>query len=223
MKYELLIRSRAFCDETIEQKHTRFMAGLRSIPPPWGLEGKEVPAPPDPGEDLIADVQLGRFFGNGIPGEIVYQYRHHGFRDEGADDDYFALKFNPEKLDYERLVHVALPIYLSSFSAYRGQIGNVEFGDKDWDAGERDVDYRHGVFRIYPVSFFDRQLCVRAFGLQPEAIISRLEGKVEKVELYNDGVLIVSSSRPLPLEAADQVSRDVWAALGARSPTPSLA
>ena len=92
----------------------------------------------------------------------------------------------------------------------------------DWEAGDREVDYRHGVFRIHPVSFFDRQLCVRALGLQPEAVISRLAGKVEKAELYYDGVLIVSSSRPLPLEAADQVNRDVWAALGARSPTPSL-
>jgi hypothetical protein len=222
MKYELLIRSRALREESIGQKHSRFIAALQQVEPPWGLKGKGAPAAPDPGDDLIADVELGRFFGNGIHGELIYQYRRE-FRDEGAADDYFALKFNPEKLDYKELVLVAYPAYLSSFSAYRGQIGNAEFGLKDWDAGDRDVDYRHGVFRIYPVCFFDRQLCVRAFGLQPEAIIPRLEDKVEKVELYNDGVLIVSSSRPLPLEAADQVSRDVWAALGARSPTPSLA
>ena len=92
----------------------------------------------------------------------------------------------------------------------------------DWDAGDRNVDYRHGVFRIHPVSFFDRQLCERAFGIQPETVASRLTGKVERVGLHEDGVLIVASSRALPLPAADQVSRDVWAALGGRSPTPSL-
>ena len=73
MKYELLIRSRARRDETIEQKHARFVAGLRAIAPPWGLAGKATPPPPEPGEDLIADMLLSRYFGNGIRGEVVYQ------------------------------------------------------------------------------------------------------------------------------------------------------
>lgn len=205
MKYEVLLRSRALRDESIPAKHERLLAGLRQIAPPWGLGDAAGPPAPDPGSELIAQVKLTPFLGKGIRGEVVYQFRRD-FRDEGSADDFLSLTFNPEKVDYAAFVDGAFPKYLSALDAYRGELGDAEFTHLDFDAA-RKVDFRRGVFRIHPVSYYDKQLCLRAFELEPDEIVARLVDRCERVTRHGDGVLVVLSTKPLSLADADQETR----------------
>jgi hypothetical protein len=72
-----------------------------------------------------------------------------------------------------------------------------------------DVDGRDGVYRVGPVSFFDRQLCVRAFGLSPEAVVQALQEKAERVGLVADGVLIVLTTRLIDRRELELLSDSV--------------
>lgn len=207
MKYELLLRSRASREESIPAKHERLLAGMREIAPPWGLGGTTGPSAPDPGGELIAQARLTPFLGRGIRGEVVYQFRRD-FRDEGSADDFLSLTFNPEKVNYAAFVDEALPKYLSAFDAYRGELGDAKFTHLDFDAA-RKVDFRHGVFRVYPVSYYDKQLCLRAFELEPDEIVARLADTCERVTRHGDGVLVVVSTKPLSLTEADQGTRAI--------------
>jgi hypothetical protein len=187
------------------------LEGLRAIPKPWGLAGEPGPKAPDPGRELIASVSLTGHLGKGIRGEVVYQFRRP-FRDEGAADDFLSLSFNPERVLYQVLADHVFDQYVTTFGAYRGEVGDVAFTHKDCDAA-RNVDFRNGVFRINPISFFDPLLCRRAFRLEPEDVASRLMGLCERVSLENDGVLIVATRQALKYEDADRLSRQLMDAV----------
>jgi hypothetical protein len=206
MKYELMIRSRAVKTDPIAAKHTRFFAELSKIPAPWGIAGAPAPEPPDPGRDLGAGVGISKLLGKGISGRVYYVLRRD-FEDLGMHDDFLDMSFNPTKVDYKRLVQDELPKIISAFGAYFAELGDAEFVHIDFDA-ERQAgmgDTRFGVYRIRPVSFFDKTLCERAFGISPGEIARRLEGSVEQVSLLNDGVYIIGSSEPLGIEDADKL------------------
>lgn len=206
MKYELIVRSRAQKSESIAQKHARFFSELSKIPQPWGIGGSAFPEPPDPGRNLGAGTSISKLLGKGISGRVYYVYRRD-FEDLGMHDDFCDMSFNPERVDYKQLVCEVLPRLILAFHAYFAQVGDTEFGHMDFDA-ERTAgmgDTRFGVFRIRPVSFFDKILCQRAFGLQPDEIAKRLESHVEKVTLLEGGVYILGSSQPLRIEEADKL------------------
>jgi len=206
MRYELDIRARARTEETIEHKHDTFMKGLTAIPQPWGLGGRQAPPAPDPGSELSAGLSLKKFLGKGVySANVCYEYRRE-FRDEGSDDDLIAIDLNPRKADYRSLVLDVFPAYVRAFGAYLGEIGDVEFTHVDFDKeGELKLNCRNDVYRIRPVSFFDAELCRRAFGLAPTDIVVKLQGKVERVSSICNGVYIVGSAEPLEFEDADRL------------------
>ena len=59
---------------------------------------------------------------------------------------------------------------------------------------EIDADGRDSVFRINPVNFFDQQLCRRAFQLDAQQVVSRLQEHVEEASFFEDGAFIVVTS-----------------------------
>lgn len=65
------------------------------------------------------------------------------------------------------------------------------------DATKKDVNGRDGVFRINAANYFDKELCIRAFGKSPQQIINCLKGHVEEVSELGEGVLIILSYTPL--------------------------
>ena len=106
---------------------------------------------------------------------------------------------------------MALPKIISSFDAYFAELGDAEFVHIDFDAQRQAGfgDSRFGVYRIRPVSFFDKILCDRAFGMTPEEIVGRLEGKVEQATVLKNGVYIVANSEPMELDEADKLCREL--------------
>ena len=198
MNFRLMMRSRP--DGPIPAKHERFLSCLAELKSDWGLIGTTWPDAKDPGTLPMQQVKLSKCFTKGIKANVSYQNRKY-VRDEGQFDDYFTLEFDPKQVDYLLLVKYVFQVYLDAFGAYRGQIGDEAFIYLDFEAS-RHVDLRHGVFRVLPVSFFDRELCVRSYGLEPGHIANRVTPWVESVSLRSDGILIVGTSQVISFEEA---------------------
>jgi len=212
VKYIFEIRSRAVESEPIAQKHTAFLAGLRDLPAPWAVTGS-VPAP-DPGRELVAVLKVSKFLGPGIRGNLVYQFRRP-FRDEGSEDDWINISFNPEKLDYATLVRDVFLKYVVAFRGYYAEILDEEFIFKDYEVHRTlKLNQRRDVFRIAPVTFIDDELCRRAFGFGPDEVVSRLQGHAESVTRTVNGVFIVLTSKVLSFDEADTLTRNARALLG---------
>ena len=122
-------------------------------------------------------------------------------------DDFFDMAFNPKKVDYEQLVIRVLPRLIIAFDAYYAELGDREFVYMDFDAARAAGlgDTRHGIYRVYPVSYFDNVLCQRAFGISAGDVVTRLTGCAERAELVNGGAYVIGSSKPLELEEADKL------------------
>jgi len=235
MKYQMMIRSRPNLDESIPDKHNGFMAALAKIKEGWGLAVKERPRLKDKKlwSEFGTSVSLKGFLGTGVKGEVRYMRREtiafyiekfgEKYADEGINDDYFTLTFDPHKVNYHALVQTALPQYLVAFVPYEGNICDEEFGHLDFDEW-RKLPTRGGVYRISPVSFWDGELCRRAFNLTPQQVEKKVTGRVEKVSLLCDGILIVASSKILNLKDADDINRRLKPLLtGTSVPPPTEA
>lgn len=211
MKYQMMMRSRPTPAQTIEEKHLQFMQALSEVST-FGLTHRKWPKAPDSGRELSANVNLTRYLQEEFKGYVSYKYRGEYLSEPANDaalyDDYFVLEFNPKKINYDFFALNVFPQYIERFNSYLGFIMNHEFTHIDFDTA-RTIDFRHGVYRIHPLNFFDEQLCNRAFGLSPEEIQNRLKNKVEKVVLIQNGVLIIVSSEILPLEEEDKINEDL--------------
>lgn len=208
MKYELMLRSRAIPHESYEAKHERFFARLCEMPHPWGIAGQEPPPAPSCGRDIGAGVTFSKLLGKGIRAQVMYWYRHPGLSEDVAmNDDFVDMSFNPEKIAYEQFVHEALPAYIEAFDGYIAEVKDDGFFDDDFPKKrELRIDERRSLYRVHPVSFYDRLLCQRAFGQSPEQIAERLTRRIEDIRLFHDGVYLIGSSRSLPLAEADKLS-----------------
>jgi len=139
---------------------------------------------------------------DGVTAVADYGMRYPSMPDMAMYDDSIVLKFDPEKLDYREFVHESMPAMIGHFSSYRADLHlNLDLAGSDFDRANKayireriDMDYRRVVLRINPVNYFDRGLCERAFNTTPEAIMEALAGQVERVEMLEDGVLIVVTS-----------------------------
>lgn len=211
MKYDLMIRSRGNPEKPYEEKHERFFARLRELPGPWGMMGQESPSAPSCGREIAADSPLGKLLGKGIRGFAYYRYRYPGLgEDISMNDDFVTLTFNPEKVDYQSLICQALPAYIEAFDGYLAEIRDDGLFDDDFEAKRKlKTEDRETVYRVHPISYFDRLLCRRAFDRTPEQVAAHLSGKIEEVRLLHDGVYLIGSSRPLPLAEADKLSWDM--------------
>jgi hypothetical protein len=111
---------------------------------------------------------------------------------------------------------------VTAFNAYRGTIflnNTLVIDDRQeivrlYRETGKDVNGRDGVYRINTVNYFDRELCRRAFNLSPEEIAHRLEGKVERVSLLLDGVLLIVTSELLDRTELEKVDAMVRGYLG---------
>jgi hypothetical protein len=75
------------------------------------------------------------------------------------------------------------------------------------EATKKDVNGRDGVFRIHAASYFDRELCFRAFGKSPKQIVDCLSHHVERVSEFDDGVLMVIRYSPMSANELTEASQ----------------
>jgi hypothetical protein len=215
MKYNLMVRSWAKSGETIARKHKAIFDTLAELPPPWGLQGNAPPEIPDPGADLGCGVTISKLLGKGISGRVYYDYRRtfSGIESsEASFADFLDMSFNPIKVDFKQLVVDVLPKLIVAFDAYIAHIGDDKFVDLDFDAKRQypwEGDRRLLVYRITPVCYMDSSICRLNFNLTPEQIAERLEGHVERVCLIHNGIYVVVTSDPLPVEQADVLCHEI--------------
>ncbi|HJY76379.1 MAG TPA: hypothetical protein VKE95_07085 [Burkholderiales bacterium] len=219
--YELDLRHRARVNESIPERHDRFMGAMARFAPPWGLKGLDIPPARDvkPGE-LSTLVKFRGLAPKGEMSYVKYPLRSEKYlRDNAQYDDQVIIVFK-SVVPAERLRELfdeVLPAYIEAFGCYRATVYDSDIRMTDWKrvvelcaSTGKDVDGRDGAYRIHPASFWDRELCRRAFGLAPENIVERLQGKAEKVSQLDDGVLLVSNSKiPLPPEEYEKLNARV--------------
>lgn len=90
---------------------------------------------------------------------------------------------------------MVLPKLVTAFEAYVAEISVRECTTHEFEAWRSFVakrqeqeGQRYPVFRIPPVCFYSRTICLQTFGLMPEAIAEQLEGKVDRL---NGSIIIV--------------------------------
>jgi hypothetical protein len=129
-------------------------------------------------------------------------------KDNSSDDDHMQVEFNPLKVDFKELVNHIFKRYIDFFGAYTASIFNEELIYVDFEKS-RNKNLRETIYRFYPVSFLDEELCMRALKLTPKQVSQRLGGHVESVELFGNGVIIIGSSKPLTAQESDEIDSEI--------------
>lgn len=220
--YEITFRHRADPNESVASRHATLIKALNEFPPPWGYHPNQAPGVTVNTAELVSVLQLKELSSRGLRSYISYPLRSRDYlRDDAQFDDVLVIEFKPAEADLSYFVETVLPRYIEAFDCYRATVANRAVAREDWstiveqvNATGKDVNGRDGVYRINEINFFDRELCRRSFGLKPEQITERLQGQVERVSLFRDGVLLVCSSTLLSSEDLDKVGDEIMKALG---------
>lgn len=163
----------------------------------------------------------------------TYAFRGPGYEyaDVAALDEIilYGFRSSNKAVDYPSVLRNGVASVAEAFGAYRVK---VTYGMYSMDyqdgvgregptladlkaAGVKDVDGRKNIMTMYPAQFWDARLCSDALGFGPEEVFSRLEGKVDKVELTASGVYILLSDKvDLSYEEYLEFNRHAKALLG---------
>lgn len=221
------LRARPNLDRSAEDLHRQIVAGLELIPRPWGLtDAASSPAT----EDLVTIFPL-TFQTQPAPVEILESHLSYALRsaaylrDAAQYDDQLVLRFVPAPNASLGTLGEWVARSAQIMGAYRGAlVVDEELAADDWEAcirlgreSGRDIDGRDSVFRIWPVSFWDTELCRRAWGLSPEHVATVLAPLVQESRLIADGVLVIASDRIPSRDEVIATSDRLQAALTAAS------
>ena len=211
--YKLEFRHRPECSESIQEKHSRFLAQLAGLGAPWSL-GNTIELP-DIEDELVVSVSLDKLLPSGVKGRNSYALRNPKYLEDDAQfDDALFIEFAGGKVDCLDLIKRVFPQYIKAFGAYRAALHDWSVTRSDWpmvvaacEATKKDVNGRDGVFRIHAANYFDRELCSRAFGKSPKQVVDCLNNHVDSVSELDDGVLIVVRYSPMSTNELTQVSQ----------------
>jgi hypothetical protein len=185
---------------------------LSLLSPPWGLKGLEVKPLPRAKRNHGASVSYTRELRTPIKtfGIGFWNRDRQGEPDDNAGwDDSLIVDFNIDhkSIDYPHLVREVLPAYVEAMGAYMGVImedhilGTDSYcTDAEGQSRSRPdkINFRHGVRRIWPANYWDRELCQRAFSLTPEQVVNRLTSHVAEARILRDGALVIYSYDRVP-------------------------
>jgi hypothetical protein len=211
-EYGINIRSRFSFDKSQESLYELAFARLQQIPAPWGFKGVEFKPLPQMKQFPVAGVSYTRELGAPIKTfgmGFLNRLRSEAPRDDPTGDDTLTIDFNinHKSIDYNHLVREVLPAYVEAMGAYFMRLDdhNIAVADSTVidEAGASHarpgyVDFREGVSRIWPANYWDRELCLRAFSLTPEQVVSRLNGRVASARILLDGALVIFSFERVP-------------------------
>lgn len=205
------MNSRAKMEESPEQKHKFIIDCLKNVKSPWGLK-KDADIPfPGFGDDFTAIVNLNDQLQNNIKGTIFYRYRNR-LEDDSSCDDRMHFEFSTKKVDYSDLTVFGFKHYISCFKPYYAAIFNEKIIFEDFEK-TRFKNFRKDIVRFCPIFFLDEQLSFKALGLSLVEVKYRLEKIVEKVELFNNGLIAIYSSKPLDLKESNDANKSIENAL----------
>ena len=125
------------------------------------------------------------------------------------------------EFDYAGFCRSIAPAAIDAFGAYRAaMITDHEVWSADWEIirhqaieHNRSIAGRHGVIRIWPVSYFDDALCRRAWGLSAEEVLRRAAPACEEAYPLADGAFLLVTSELVRGDALDDLSESVMSRL----------
>ncbi|MCD0244473.1 hypothetical protein [Xanthomonas melonis] len=200
-------------DLTIEQRHAEVMGRMSNIKSPLGFKGLDLPPAPSCGNGLAASYKVKLpvkgllFFG-----DYVYRGGNFACEDRASCDEHLRYGFkvsNPD-IDYKNLLNNSFCEVVEAFGSYKA-IASYGFhminyhgnGSSENPIYARlsqnksvDVDGRNNIFTLHPAQFWDAELCNRALGYGPDEVVAKLQGKVQRVERFLDGVFLLLNDDP---------------------------
>jgi hypothetical protein len=202
MFVDVMIRRRARLDEPIPQLNARFLEQFVAVPGFWGEGKAAADAPFELGE--TGSLDLRKALRDGLSGQVVYMPRFAGYlsKDVSKADDTLRIRLDTDKIGYARFCAETLPQLLTIFGSYRGYVEtDAKVRAADWDIVRqqsrktgRDIDGRDGIFRIWPVCWFDDELSRRAFGIRAEEAVRRVAPECEHAELVGGCAFLIVTS-----------------------------
>jgi hypothetical protein len=203
--------SRPQLPEPVDQKHDKLISLLKNLDKPWGLAPDlDIPFPGF-GKEFTASVNLSKLFAPGIKMDVFYRYRNK-LEDHHSNDDRIYIEFESKKIDYEFLVLFVFPQIIKCFEAYTADIYDRQLMFKDFEE-KRFANRRKFINRVYPVSFYDNEICDTFFKRSPREIINLLEGEIYKAEIFNGGILVVGDIKPYTVEQSIEFENKIKAIL----------
>lgn len=206
MKYSVMWRSRITPELSASKKHEQFVRRASALGGEWAIHHEAIKLNADFGSELLVQLRLKPFIDGVSDATVVYRYRSR-VEDSGESDDFLEFMFSTTRVSYAEFVESAFIDYADAFDAYRAESGPP--GLQDYDAEFDDQDSREGVFRIYPLSFYDHELCERSFGRSASECADLLRPNVELAKVVRRGLYVAISRQPMSYGAAHDVGLEL--------------
>ncbi|MCD0244469.1 hypothetical protein [Xanthomonas melonis] len=198
---------------SIEQRHAEVIKRMSHIGRPLGFEGLDLPAAPSCGDGLTASYKIALpVKGLIFLGDYVYRGDKYIYEDHGSFDEHlrFGFKTSNKSIDYKSVLNKQFQEVAQAFGAYKAFAsydlysvyyqGNGPDENPVYDRLTKDesidVDGRNNIYTLHPVQFWDGDHCRRALGYGPDEVVARLQGKVQRVERFLDGVFLLLNDDP---------------------------
>lgn len=197
MRYYLRLLSSPRDGLTLDVKHARLIQVLTSTTQPWRMSSEFpiwVPEEVAP----IRDVDLSRCFDEGVFFLAQYVYRGSSSTLDRYHDE-LKITFEPAKRDYAAFIDQALKDILTGFKVKRMDSYAYK-GYWELPKVERSLD---SIVRFGPINYFTRDLCDAHLGKTPEEVAACLKGLAYRVQVFEEGVLMIASSEVMDAEAIE--------------------
>jgi hypothetical protein len=221
MFVDIMIRRRAKLEEQIPALNARLLEQFMALPGFWGEGKTAADAPFTQGE--TGSLDLRKALGSGLSGQVVYMARFAGYlsKDVSKADDTIHLRLDTEKTDYAAFCTETLPRLVEIFGAYRGHADtDQKVRAADWELvrqesrkSTRNIDGRDSVYRIWPICWFDDELCRRAFDIGAEEAVRRVAPECERAELVGSCAFLTVTSAIVTGANLDVIDRRIKARL----------
>jgi hypothetical protein len=221
MFVDLKMRRRARLDEPISTLNARLVEQFMAVPGFWG-EGKTAADAPLE-QDETGSLDLRKALRDGLSGQLIYMARFPGYlsKDVARADDTLRIRLNTDKIHYATFCTETLPRLIAIFGSYRGYMEtDAQVRAADWQVvrqqsrqSGRNVDGRDGIFRVWPVCWFDDVLSRRAFGIDVPEAIRRVAPECERAEIVADCAFLIVTSAIVTGSSLDMIDTRIRARL----------
>lgn len=223
MFVDVQMRRRGRLDEPIPTLNARLVEQFIAVPGFWG-EGKTAADAPLSEGEAASSLDLRKSLRDGLSGQAIYIARFPGYlsKDVARADDTMHVRLNTDKIDYAAFCTETLPQLIAIFGSYRGYVEtDAKVRAADWETVRqqsrktgRNIDGRDGIFRIWPVCWFDDVLSRRAFGIDAQEAIRRVAPECERAELVAGCAFLIVTSAIVTGANLDVISARIRSRLG---------